>query len=98
LRCFRASAADRLGGKHSAEVIINAMDFAKIIHYVYGDLWDEGAVYIHAMAASLERAGAAFVMIVFNTWHRAADKFMEGINTKTSQTYGKDRDGGLRSF
>jgi len=70
---------DRLGGKHSAEVIINSMDFAKSIHYVYGDLWDEGAVYIHAKAASLERAGADFLMIVSNTWHRAADKFMEGI-------------------
>ena len=71
---------DRLGGKHSAEVIINSMDFAKSIHYVYGDRWVEGATYIHEKAASLERAGAAFIMIVSNTWHRAADKFMEGIN------------------
>lgn len=52
---------DRLGGKHIAEVIINSMDFAKSIHYVYGDLWDGGAVYIHAKAASLERADVALV-------------------------------------
>src|SRR5260370_41301885 len=31
---------DRLRGKHSAEVIINSMDFAKSIPYGYGDLWD----------------------------------------------------------
>jgi hypothetical protein len=55
---------DRLGGKHSAEVIINSMDFAKSIHHVYGDLWDEDAVYIHAKAASLERAGAALAWYV----------------------------------
>ncbi len=79
-RIINKAVNDRLGGKHSAEVIINSMDFAKSVHYVYNDLWDEGAVYVHSKAASLERAGADFLMIVSNTWHRAADQFMAGIN------------------
>lgn len=42
-------------------------------------LWEEGGAYLRAKAKRLERSGAAFVICVSNTWHRAAHYFMDGL-------------------
>ncbi|UNI24527.1 hypothetical protein JDV02_010264 [Purpureocillium takamizusanense] len=69
-----------LGGLHTGEIIINSMDLAWSAHYVNNQLWDEGAAYLRGKAASLERAGADFIICVSNTWHRVADEFMAGVS------------------
>jgi aspartate racemase len=70
----------RLGGHHTAEIIINSMDFAKSAHFVENGLWEEGSEFLHGKALSLQRAGADFIICVSNTWHRCADQFMNGID------------------
>ena len=68
-----------LGGLHTAEIIINSMDVARSLHYVSNNLWEEGGVYLHEKAQSLERAGADFILCVSNTWHCASEIFMKDI-------------------
>ncbi|KAL2204601.1 aspartate racemase [Sarocladium strictum] len=76
---INAHIRDALGGLHTGEIIISSMDLAKSAHYVHNELWDEGAAYLHPKAIGLERAGADLIICVSNTWHRVADKFMEGV-------------------
>lgn len=68
----------RLGGYHTGKTIINSMDLATSEYFVRSDKWDEGGVHIRGIVQSLERAGADFVICVSNTWHRAAESFMQG--------------------
>ncbi|KAJ6785992.1 hypothetical protein PWT90_08898 [Aphanocladium album] len=78
-KLINATVREQLGGFHTGEIIINSMDLAKSVHYVHNELWDEGGAYLAGKAQSLERAGADFIIVVSNTWHRAADMFMKGI-------------------
>jgi aspartate racemase len=71
---------EELGGLHTGEIIINSMDLYNSERFVHGELWDEGAEYLHGKAQSLERAGADFIICVSNTWHRVSDKFMQGLS------------------
>lgn len=76
---INASIRSKLGGLHTGEIIINSMDLALSAHYVTNGLWTEGTTYLHSKAASLERAGADFVICVSNTWHRVSKEFMAGV-------------------
>ncbi|KAJ3497365.1 hypothetical protein NLG97_g1960 [Lecanicillium saksenae] len=78
-RLINATVREQLGGFHTGEIIINSMDLAKSVHYVHNDLWEEGGAYLAGKAQSLERGGADFIIVVSNTWHRAADIFMKGL-------------------
>jgi aspartate racemase len=78
-KIINAETNRRIGGHHTAEIIINSMNFAMSAYYVNNALWEEGGRYLRGKALSLERAGADFVLCVSNTWHRVADMFMEGI-------------------
>ncbi len=65
----------RLGGWHTAQILIYSMDFATSEHFVRNGLWDEAAEYLSDKALRLERAGADLLLCVSNTLHRAADRF-----------------------
>lgn len=79
-KLINATVREQLGGFHTGEIIINSMDLAKSVHYVHNELWDEGGAYLATKAQSLARAGADFLLVVSNTWHRAADTFMKGLS------------------
>jgi aspartate racemase len=70
----------RLGGLHTARVIINSMDVADSTHYVQNGLWEQGGEMLHGMAKALERAGAEMILCVSNTWHRMAETWMEDVS------------------
>lgn len=78
-KLINAGVREQLGGLHTGEIIINSMDLARSAHYVHNELWDEGGAYLHTKAQSLERAGADFLLVVSNTWHRAAPIFMRDV-------------------
>lgn len=62
----------RLGGLHSARVILYSVDFHDIEQLQHAGKWDEaGAVLVDA-AKALERAGADFIVVCTNTMHRVA--------------------------
>jgi aspartate racemase len=63
----------RLGGYHSARMIVYSLDFADIEHHQADGNWKEaGEVLINA-ALALEKAGADLLLIATNTMHKVAD-------------------------
>jgi aspartate racemase len=64
--------ADRLGGAHSARIILNSMDFAPLAQMQSDGRWREAGAMLADMAQSLERAGADIIAITANTMHKVA--------------------------
>ncbi len=63
----------RLGGLHSARLLIHSVDFAEIeAHQAAGD-WDAAGALLGVAAAGLARAGADALLIATNTMHKVAD-------------------------
>lgn len=65
--------AARLGGLHSARLLLHSVDFAPIAALQAQDRWDEAAAELGAAGAGLQRAGAEALLIATNTMHRVAD-------------------------
>ena len=66
-------ARERLGGQHSAQLVIWSVDFAPIARMQAAGLWDEATAAMVDAARRLERAGAEAIVICANTMHRMAD-------------------------
>jgi aspartate racemase len=66
-------ARERLGGQHSASLVLVSVDFAPIARMQSAGLWDELTSEMVEAARRLERAGAEAVVICANTMHRMAD-------------------------
>ena len=63
----------RLGGLHSAKIILHSVDFAQIEQLQHQHRWPELAKILAEAAQGLEKAGAEFVVICTNTMHKVAD-------------------------
>jgi aspartate racemase len=68
--------ADRLGGAHSAKLIVNSLDFAPIEQMQREGRWKEAGAALANAAQSLERAGAQVIAIGANTMHKVAQQVM----------------------
>lgn len=64
--------AERLGGFHSARMVVASVDFADIERYQIEGRWDEAGELLAEQARSLEDAGADLVLIGANTMHKVA--------------------------
>jgi aspartate racemase len=64
--------AARLGGLHSAELLLHSLDFAAIAALQTAGRWDEAAAVLGAAGAGLRRAGAEALVIATNTMHLVA--------------------------
>ena len=65
-------AKQRLGGRHSAKLLLYSIDFDELAAYQHSDRWDEAKELIVDGARRLERGGADCVLIGANTMHIAA--------------------------
>lgn len=63
---------DRLGGLHSARLLLASVDFAEIEHYQATDQWDAAAGLLADVARSLEQGGADLLVLCTNTMHKVA--------------------------
>jgi len=64
--------AERLGGLHSAKVLLYSVDFAEVEELQHGGRWDEAGALLADAAARLEGAGADLLLICTNTMHKVA--------------------------
>ena len=64
--------AARLGGLHSAQLVLHSVDFAPIAAMQSAGNWAEAARVLGAAAAGLQRAGAEALLIATNTMHLVA--------------------------
>jgi aspartate racemase len=68
--------AGRLGGAHSASLIVNSLDFAPIEQMQRQGRWKEAGAALANAAQALERAGAQVIAIGANTMHKVAHQVM----------------------
>lgn len=70
---------DRLGGLHSARVLLSSLDFAEIEGLQVAGEWDRAAQLLAEEAARLEHAGAEMLLLCTNTMHKVADRVQSAI-------------------
>jgi aspartate racemase len=64
--------AARLGGLHSARLLLHSVDFASIAAMQQAGAWAEAALLLGEAGAGLRRAGAEALLIASNTMHLVA--------------------------
>jgi len=72
-RIINESFAHRLGGLHSARLVLYNLDFDEIQRAQHEDRWDDTAAILVDAGNALRRAGADFLVICTNTMHKVAD-------------------------
>ena len=70
----------RLGGLHSAKLILNSVEFAPIAQLQREGDWPAMAELLSLEAQKLERAGAESLVICTNTMHKVADAVQQAID------------------
>lgn len=78
-RVLNQQTASRLGGLHSAPLIVHSVDFAPIAQMQTAGDWDGAGRQLAAIAAGLERAGAEVIGLATNTMHIVADQIIAAI-------------------
>jgi aspartate racemase len=71
-RVLNETVRDRLGGLHSAPIVLHSVDFAPIADMQAADDWETAAVILGDAARGLATAGAGFLVIATNTMHIVA--------------------------
>lgn len=64
---------NKLGNLHSAKCILYSVDFFEIEECQKNGNWDKSGEILGKAAASLEKAGADFIVICTNTMHKVID-------------------------
>lgn len=70
---------ERLGGLHSAELLIRSVDFAPIAELQATDDWDRTGAILAEAARRLEGAGAEAIVLATNTMHLNAPQIEAAI-------------------
>ena len=78
-RILNRLVADRLGGLHSAEVLMYSVDFAVVEQMQVAGDWDGAGKLLAEAAQSLERAGADLLVLCTNTMHKVADQIQDAV-------------------
>ncbi|MFE0103205.1 aspartate/glutamate racemase family protein [Streptomyces sp. NPDC059009] len=71
---------ERLGGLHSARIVLHSVDFAEIERLQVAGEWDEAGRVLAVAAKGLEAAGADFLLICTNTMHKVADQVSAAVS------------------
>ena len=72
-RLINQDIKQRLGGLHSAQLLMYSVDFAPIEQLQHEGDWDSAANILIVAARRLEAGGAEFFLIGTNTMHQVAD-------------------------
>jgi aspartate racemase len=73
-RLLNEGVAHRLGGLHSARLLVHSVDFAPVAQMQHDGDWDGAAEVLAEAARGLERAGAQGLLLATNTMHEVADR------------------------
>lgn len=78
-RIINETVRDRLGGLHSARIVLISVDFHEIERLQSNGQWDEAGDLMADAARSLELAGADFVVLCTNTMHKVAHAIQSAV-------------------
>jgi len=70
---------ERLGGLHSADLVMISVDFADIERLQSSGDWERAGDILAEEAIRLERVGASCVVICTNTMHKVADRVQAAV-------------------
>ncbi|WP_031208515.1 aspartate/glutamate racemase family protein [Mesorhizobium sp. L2C085B000] len=70
---------ERLGGLHSAKLLLYSFDFAEIADRQHHGDWDSAGVLLADAARKLEAGGAEGLLICTNTMHKLADRVQAAV-------------------
>ena len=70
----------RLGGLHSAQIVMVSLDFQEIEDLQHTNKWSESGELLSRAARQVEAAGADFLLICTNTMHKVATQIEEAIS------------------
>jgi aspartate racemase len=71
-RHINEAVKERLGGLHSAKVILYSVDFHEVERLQHSGDWEEAGNLLAHAARALESAGADFLVLCTNTMHKVA--------------------------
>ena len=71
---------ERLGGLHSARLVLASVDFAEVEHLQASGQWEAAGELLAGVARSLEAAGAELLLLCTNTMHRVADQVEAAVS------------------
>lgn len=72
-RQINEAVRQRLGGLHSARLVLYSVDFHEIERLQHNGDWAAAGARLAEAAQALERAGAEFLVLATNTMHKVAD-------------------------
>ena len=70
---------NKLGGLHSAKIVLYSVEFSEIEQYQSSDQWEKCGEILGKAAKSIEAAGADFILICTNTIHKVAPQIASAI-------------------
>ncbi|HCP60741.1 MAG TPA: aspartate racemase, partial [Dehalococcoidia bacterium] len=76
-RIINELVAERLGGLHSARLIVYSLDFDEVRQAQRQAHWDDASAILSQAGIALRQAGADFLLIGTNTMHKVADAVRE---------------------
>ena len=79
-RIINTVVRERLGGTHSADLVIRSYDFAAIEELQAEGRWDDAGALLSADAVALVSAGAECIVICTNTMHLLAEQIEAAID------------------
>jgi aspartate racemase len=79
-RLINEGVRERLGGVHSADLVIRSYDFARIERLQADGDWETAGDLLAADARVLQEAGAEVIVLCTNTMHRVADRIEAAID------------------
>jgi len=79
-RLLNQKVNERLGGVHSAQILLSSVNFDEVKRLTLADDWDGLAGMMSREAKRLQQAGADFILIGANTMHNIADKVQASVN------------------
>jgi aspartate racemase len=70
---------DRMGGLHSARIVLASVDFADVEAMQVAGRWDEAGALLAEAATAVEAAGAEVLVLCTNTMHKVADQVQAAV-------------------
>lgn len=91
---------EKLGGLHSARIVMSSVNFAEIQNLQAAARWEEAGGILMREAGRLESAGADFILLATNTMHKVAAQIRSAIRIPFvhigDTTAGRIRTAGLK--
>ena len=79
-RQINEAVRQRLGGLHSARLVLYSVDFHEIERLQHNGDWNAAGARLAEAAQALERAGVEFLVLATNTMHKVADAIEAAVD------------------